>query len=186
MRRYGWVIDMEDRRHWGPDGAAGLLLVARADGVDHALLQLRSAWTMSPNVWGIPGGAVEENEDPTVAAVREAEEEAGVKVADFEVLSSQVTAVVPIKSQVYRWRTPEGEGFTDEGGRWYIEQINNRHGTWTYTTVIARASHLLPTVINEESVELRWVPLDSVPDLPLLGSFAKAWPRLRAQIDAQG
>ena len=43
-----------------------------------------------------------------------------------------------------------------------------------------------PAVTDAESVELRWVPLDEVPALPLLPAFADAWPRLRERIEALG
>ena len=33
-----------------------------------------------------------------------------------------------------------------------------------------------PAVTDAESVELRWVPVDEVADLPLLPAFADAWP----------
>lgn len=50
---------------------------------------------------------------------------------------------------------------------------------WTYTTVIADAPALLPTVPNRESSELRWVIEDEVADLPLHPGFAASWERLR-------
>lgn len=43
---------------------------------------------------------------------------------------------------------------------------------WTYTTVIARADRFLELTPNAESVELRWVPLDAVRELPLHPGFA--------------
>jgi 8-oxo-dGTP pyrophosphatase MutT (NUDIX family) len=57
------------------------------------------------------------------------------------------------------------------------------HPGWSYTTVIAdEIVPLEPTVTDAESVELRWVPLDEVTDLPLLPAFADAWPQLRERI----
>ncbi|KGI66580.1 8-oxo-dGTPase [Mycobacterium sp. BK558] len=50
---------------------------------------------------------------------------------------------------------------------------------WSYTTVIADAEHLLETVPNRESAELRWVPEDEVAELPLHPGFAASWARLR-------
>jgi 8-oxo-dGTP diphosphatase len=49
---------------------------------------------------------------------------------------------------------------------------------WSYTTVIADAESTLDTVPNRESSELRWVPVDQVPTLPLHPGFAASWPRL--------
>ncbi len=54
-------------------------------------------------------------------------------------------------------------------------------GYWSYTTVIARATQFFEPVIGDaESVELRWVPLDGVAELPLHPGFGAAWPELRA------
>jgi len=59
------------------------------------------------------------------------------------------------------------------------------HPDWSYTTVIA--DEIVPThpaVTDAESLELRWVPIDEVTDLPLLPAFGDAWPGLRARIAA--
>ena len=62
-----------------------------------------------------------------------------------------------------------------------------QHDDWSYTTVIAdEVSPVHPTVTDTESVELRWVPVDEVADLPLLPAFAAAWPMLRSRIVALG
>ncbi|MCQ9352520.1 NUDIX domain-containing protein [Corynebacterium sp. 153RC1] len=59
------------------------------------------------------------------------------------------------------------------------ERVTAVHGSWTYTTVIAVADHLLETVANEESLELKWVAVEDVASYPLLEAFAKAWPELQ-------
>lgn len=57
------------------------------------------------------------------------------------------------------------------------------HGPWSYTTVLARVTAPLePRVTDPESLEVRWVPVDEVEALPLLGAFAQAWPTLRARL----
>lgn len=72
-------------RHWGLNGAAGLLLV-RLDQVEpYVLLQLRAAWTHGGGTWALPGGAIDSHEDSIGAATREAAEEAGILVGEFEV-----------------------------------------------------------------------------------------------------
>ena len=45
--------------------------------------------------------------------------------------------------------------------------------------MIADAEHLLETVPNRESAELRWVAEDEVAELPLHPGFAASWARLR-------
>ena len=62
-----------------------------------------------------------------------------------------------------------------------------QHPDWSYTTVIAdEITPIHPVVTDAESVELAWVPVDDVADLPLLPAFADAWPRLRARLEALG
>ena len=58
------------------------------------------------------------------------------------------------------------------------------HGSWRYTTFVALAPERLPVVADRESVDLRWVPVDEVEDLPLHPPFAAAWPALRALLPA--
>jgi 8-oxo-dGTP diphosphatase len=74
------------RRHWGPRGAAGLLLTDPArTGV---VLQHRSARVHQGDTWGLMGGAIERGEAPSAAALREAHEEAGVSAASVTVLGT--------------------------------------------------------------------------------------------------
>ena len=70
-----WVVAPDGQRYWGRFGAAGLLAHDPRRGV---LLQHRVAWSHFGGTWGIPGGARHEGESATDAAVREAQEEAGV------------------------------------------------------------------------------------------------------------
>jgi 8-oxo-dGTP diphosphatase len=56
-------------------------------------------------------------------------------------------------------------------------------GYWSYTTVVADAAdRFTPIVSDPESIELRWVPIDDVDDLPLHPRFAEAWPGLRDRL----
>lgn len=64
--------------HWGPDGAAGLLIRHKGeDGQHRYLLQKRSPWVDHGSTWGIPGGALHEGESPEEGAHREGREEMG-------------------------------------------------------------------------------------------------------------
>lgn len=144
----GWAHGPNGSRVWGLFGAAGLFLVAGRGQDATVLLQHRAAWTAMGNTWGIPGGAREPGEDAVAAALRETHEECGIVETDVEVLGHEVTA-----------------------GPYEIDQ-------WTYTTVVARCPHPLPTVANEESEELRWVPLADVAGLDLLPPFRESLPRV--------
>lgn len=81
-----WV-DGPQGRFWGKFGAAGLLLAYPGSGV---LLQLRASWSHMGGTWGLPGGARDEGESAEDAAMREADEEAGIPPELVEVLGSEV------------------------------------------------------------------------------------------------
>lgn len=87
----GWVFDNDGARYWGRFGAAGLLLCAPADGGVSVLLQHRAIWSHQGGTWGLPGGARDSHETVEQAAVREANEEAGIDAADVDVVESIVT-----------------------------------------------------------------------------------------------
>jgi 8-oxo-dGTP pyrophosphatase MutT (NUDIX family) len=75
----GWVRCGRGHRHWGRNGAAGLLLRhLDTHGVTHVLLQHRAAWSHHGGTWGLPGGARDSHETPEEAALREAMEECGL------------------------------------------------------------------------------------------------------------
>jgi 8-oxo-dGTP diphosphatase len=81
-----WV-DGPNGRFWGAHGAAGLLLAHPELGV---LLQLRAVWSHLGGTWGIPGGARKGDETPEQAAIREADEEAGVPPTLVDVIGTSV------------------------------------------------------------------------------------------------
>lgn len=70
-----WVVGPDGQRFWGKHGSAGLLVHHPDLGV---LLQLRATWSHFGGTWGLPGGARHEGESAVEAAIREADEEAGV------------------------------------------------------------------------------------------------------------
>ncbi|WKD58210.1 hypothetical protein CAPI_08415 [Corynebacterium capitovis DSM 44611] len=109
---------------------------------DLILLQHRSLWTAQGGTWGLPGGARDSHETVAEAALREAVEECTLDTSLVEVCDELVTA------------GPFASG-------------------WTYTTVIAVTStgRPIPVEANEESKELRWVPVAQLRDLPLHPGF---------------
>ncbi len=86
----GWTACRQGHRHWGLHGAAGLLLVSRSGAERVVLLQHRAQWSHHGGTWGIPGGARARGESAVGAALREAEEEAGVTPALVTVLAEVV------------------------------------------------------------------------------------------------
>lgn len=74
-------------RYWGTFGASGLLLAHDGSGV---LLQLRAEWSHLGGTWGLPGGARKAGESAAQAAIREADEEAGVPPESVTVLEESV------------------------------------------------------------------------------------------------
>jgi 8-oxo-dGTP diphosphatase len=93
----GWVECTCGSKHWGLNGAAGLLLVRDKK----VLMQHRAPWVHNGDTWGIPGGARDSHEDTNEAALREAHEEIGM----------DKHLVIPV------------ETFTDDHGPWKYETV---------------------------------------------------------------
>lgn len=75
----GWVRCGLGHQHWGIYGAAGLLVRRKGPGSEvSVLMQHRAPWTSLGDTWGLPGGARDSHETAVHAALREANEEAGV------------------------------------------------------------------------------------------------------------
>ncbi|MFE1084695.1 NUDIX domain-containing protein [Brevibacterium sediminis] len=86
----GWTYGSDGKKHWGLNGAAGLMLVDPERGV---LMQHRALWSVEGGTWGFPGGARDMGESAVEAAVRESWEEAGVPDQDgsgIEILETHV------------------------------------------------------------------------------------------------
>lgn len=89
----GWVVSETGAAYWGRHGAAGLLLRApHVDGSAAVLLQHRAPWSHQGGTWGLPGGARDSHETAEEAAVREANEEAGLAPDRLVVRTTVVTA----------------------------------------------------------------------------------------------
>jgi 8-oxo-dGTP diphosphatase len=93
----GWVQCACGNKHWGLNGAAGILIVRGHE----ILLQHRAPWVHNGDTWGIPGGARDSHESTIDAAFREAVEETGI---DTDLLTPLHT-------------------FTDNHGDWKYETV---------------------------------------------------------------
>ncbi|MFU0531700.1 Maf family nucleotide pyrophosphatase [Gardnerella vaginalis] len=152
----GWVMCDCGRKHWGHNGAAGVLLARRGDAtgrVTHVVMQHRALWSAEGGTWGIPGGAISDGETAIEGALRESFEEANITSQDIDVVGA------------------------------YCEN----HGNWRYTTVFAfeKPVHSVnPCAHDDESMEIKWVPIDDVPKLKLLTAMRTDWPSFRARLDS--
>jgi len=86
----GWTSCAQGHQHWGRHGAAGLLLRWIGPDGPQVLLQQRSVWSHHGGTWGIPGGARDSHESPVQAALREADEEAGLDPAELRIRGNWV------------------------------------------------------------------------------------------------
>jgi len=93
----GWVNCACGNKHWGLNGAAGILIVRGSQ----ILLQHRAPWVHNGDTWGIPGGARDSHETTIEGAFREAVEETGI---DTSLLTALHT-------------------FTDDHGDWKYETV---------------------------------------------------------------
>ena len=152
----GWVMCDCGRKHWGHNGAAGVLLARRDETtgrVTHVVMQHRALWSAEGGTWGIPGGAISDGETAIEGALRESFEEANITSQDIDVVGA------------------------------YCES----HGNWRYTTVFAfeKPGHCVnPCAHDDESMEIKWVPIDDVPKLKLLTAMRTDWPSFRVRLDS--
>jgi septum formation protein len=73
-----WTFCAVHHVHWGANGGAGLLFRHRSEGGEPKyLVTRRSRWVDTSGTWGIPGGAIRDDELPEDAARRETFEEIG-------------------------------------------------------------------------------------------------------------
>jgi len=93
----GWVECACGNKHWGLNGAAGILILRGSE----ILLQHRAPWVHNGDTWGIPGGARDSHESTIEGAFREAVEETGI---DTELLTQLHT-------------------FTDDHGSWKYDTV---------------------------------------------------------------
>ena len=152
----GWVQCACGRRHWGTNGASGVLLARRdprTHRITHVVMQRRALWSAEGGTWGVPGGAIADGETALEGALRESFEEANITPQDVEVVGS----------------------YREDHGPW----------AYTTVFAFERQGHRVePRANDDESLEIGWVPIDEVPHRKLLTAMRADWPRLRSRLDA--
>ncbi|MFT8926388.1 MAG: Maf family nucleotide pyrophosphatase [Bifidobacterium sp.] len=143
----GWIECLCGHRHWGLNGASGVLLARRdADTgeVTDVLLQHRALWSAEGGTWGAPGGATSDGESPLEGALRESFEEANIHPDDIEVEGS----------------------YLEDHGPW----------GYTTVFAFEKPGHtVVPKANDDESLEVEWVPLSEVKNRTLISPLQQDW-----------
>ena len=124
----GWVECACGNRHWGLNGAAGILILRG----NEILLQHRAPWVHNGDTWGIPGGARDSHESTIEGAFREAVEETGI---DTQLLTPLHT-------------------FTDDHGSWKYDTVIARAQEGLVAREVNDESHEVRWVAIEKVAEL--------------------------------
>lgn len=124
----GWVECGCGNKHWGLNGAAGIMIVRGHE----ILLQHRAPWVHNGDTWGIPGGARDSHETTIEGAFREAVEETGI---DTELLTVLHT-------------------FIDDHGDWKYETVIARAAAGLVAHEVNDESHEVRWVNIEKVDEL--------------------------------
>jgi len=140
----GWVECACGNKHWGLNGAAGILILRG----NEILLQHRAPWVHNGDTWGIPGGARDSHESTLEGAFREAIEETGI---DTQLLTPLHT-------------------FTDDHGSWKYDTVIARAQDELVAHEVNDESHEVRWVEIEKVAELPLHPsfAKSWPELQIL------------------
>lgn len=113
-----YVTCEQGHEHWGAAGAAGLLVRSINDaGEDVFLLQHRSPEVHMGDCWGIPGGALDNDETALDGAIREAAEEM-MYFPSPDSLTLLRTEIVDHGGWAYTTLVVSAPYFTPEGSGW--------------------------------------------------------------------
>lgn len=165
----GWIDCVCGDRHWGLFGAAGLLL---AREVPEAVRGEREAAS--------PGDAARSSVVEVLLQHRSPWSHRG----DTWGIPGGARDAGETALQGALREAHEEAGVDPQSVR-AIGELVLDHGTWSYTTIVARAvGDVGAHVADRESLAIEWVPADDVERLTLLPAFGEAWPQLRAMLEA--
>lgn len=128
----GWIQCQCGHKHWGLNGAAGILIVRGHE----ILLQHRAPWVHNGDTWGIPGGARDSHESVIQGAIREAIEETGI----------DPTFLTPLHT------------FNDEHGNWRYDTVIARATVDLVAHEVNEESHEVRWVDIDKVAELNLHP----------------------------
>lgn len=150
----GWVDCPCGHRHWGRNGASGVLLARRnatTGEVTQVLLQHRALWSAEGGTWSAPGGATADGESPLEGALRESFEEANIRPEDIDVVGA----------------------YRESHGAW----------SYTTVLAFEKPGHtVIPRANDDESLETCWVSVPAVDSLTLLSAMRRDWDDLIARL----
>jgi 8-oxo-dGTP diphosphatase len=64
-----------------------------------------------------------------------------------------------------------------------IDEFVDDHGPWRYHTILAKADpKLIAHEMNDESLEVKWIPIAEVENQILHPSFENTWPQLKPKL----
>lgn len=143
----GWVSCACGHRHWGLNGASGVLLARRDEqsgAVTDVLLQHRALWSAEGGTWGAPGGATSDGESPLEGALRESFEEANIHPDDIDINGS----------------------YLEDHGPW----------GYTTVFAFEKPGHtVVPKPNDDESLEVKWIPFSEVSNYQLISPLQQDW-----------
>jgi 8-oxo-dGTP diphosphatase len=148
----------DGKRHWGANGAAGVLPWTVADGTAYVLLGLRSGMVQEGRTWSIWGGAIDREETALQAAEREFTEELSDLKWDLGSLTYEHVAECPAGC---------GWSYTTFALQWDIADVPN-------------PVHIRDTM---ETTQIQWVEVSRVATMQLHSGFRAAWPILWESIE---
>ena len=147
----GFVIAADGRPRWGRFGAAGVLVRCHDETNDCHLyfVARRSERTHRGGTWAIPGGALDEGEEPLVGALREFSEELGITLREGDYSVAEI--------------------HEDDHGGWAY---------WTIIVDVHEPFPLPEESLNWETSDCRWVTADELHKLELFDAFRATLQRL--------